>query len=75
MLPIIIQHTPTLIAFMLALQLSLSQPQRDHVLNVMAGLMVGQGRKTLSDVCRLRVDQPDPKAMGIPSGKVRGLLT
>jgi hypothetical protein len=63
MLPIIIQHTPTLMAFMLALQLSLSRPQRDHVLNVMAGLIVGQGRKTLSDVCRLRVDQGDPKAM------------
>jgi hypothetical protein len=63
MLPIIIQHTPTLIAFILALQLSLSRPQRDHVLNVIAGLMVGQGRKTLSDVCRVHVEQPDPKSM------------
>lgn len=63
MLPIIIQHTPTLITFMLALQLSLSRPQRDHVLNVIAGLIVGQGRKTLSDVCREHVEQPDPKAM------------
>jgi hypothetical protein len=63
MLPIIIQHTPTLMAFMLALQLSLSRPQRDHVLNVMAGLIVGQGRKTLSDLCRVHVEQPDPKAM------------
>ena len=62
MLPII-QHTPTLIAFMLALQLSLSRPQRDHVCNVIAGLIVGQGRKTLSDLCRLQVEQPDPKAM------------
>ena len=63
MLPIIIQHTPTLMAFMLALQLSLSRPQRDHLLNVIAGLMVGQGRKTLSDLCRLHVAQPDPKSM------------
>jgi hypothetical protein len=46
-----------------ALKLSLSQTQRDHVLNVMAGLMVGQGRKTLPDVGRLRVVQPDPKAL------------
>jgi hypothetical protein len=63
MLPVIIQHTPSLITFMLALQLSLSRPQRDHVRNVMAGLMVGQGRKTLSDLCRLHVGQPDPKSM------------
>jgi hypothetical protein len=63
MLPIIIQHTPTLMAFMLALQVSLSRPQRDHVLNVIAGLIVGQGRKTLSDLSRLHVEQPDPKAM------------
>ncbi|MCD4685285.1 MAG: transposase [Anaerolineae bacterium] len=33
------------------------------MLNVIAGLIVGQGRKTLSDMCRLRVDQPDPKAL------------
>lgn len=63
MLPVIIQHTPTLMFFFLALQLTLSKPQQEHVLNVMDGLIVGQGRKTLSDLCRLRVEHPDPKAM------------
>jgi hypothetical protein len=33
------------------------------VYNVIAGLIVGQGRKILSDLCRLQVKQPDPKAM------------
>jgi hypothetical protein len=59
----IIQHTPALIAFIVALQLALSAPQREHVLNVVEGLIVGQGRKTLSDLCRLRVGRPDPKTM------------
>jgi hypothetical protein len=63
MLPTIIQHTPTLLAFLLAIECALTQPQREHVLNVIEGLIVGQGRKTLSDLCRLRVGRPDPKAM------------
>jgi hypothetical protein len=63
MLPTIIQHTPTLLAFLLVIECALTHPQREHVLNVIEGLIVGQGRKTLSDLCRLRVGRPDPKAM------------
>jgi hypothetical protein len=63
MLMAIIHHTPALITFIFLLQLGLSKPQRDHVLNAIAGLIVGQGRKTLSDLCRLRAGQPDPKAL------------
>ena len=63
MLKTIIANSPELVAFIAALQLSLSKPQRRHVLNVTDSLIVGEGRKTLSALSRLFVRQPDPKNM------------
>jgi hypothetical protein len=48
MLKMIIANSPALIAFIAALELSLSAPQYRHVLNVVESLIVGEGVKTLS---------------------------
>lgn len=63
MLKTIISNSPALLAFMLALQIRLSKPQRQHVLNVVDGLVVGEGEKNLSALSRLFVTEPDPKAV------------
>jgi hypothetical protein len=63
MLKTIISNSPALLAFIAALQIRLSNPQRQHVLNVVDGLIVGEGNKTLSGLCRMFVRDPDPKAM------------
>ena len=63
MLKTIITNSPALLAFIAALQIALTKPQRQHVLNVVDGLVVGEGNKTLSALCRLFVDAPDPKAV------------
>lgn len=63
MLKTIITNSPALLAFIAALQIALSKPQRQHVLNVVDGLVVGEGSKTLSALCRLFVNAPDPKAV------------
>jgi hypothetical protein len=47
MLKMIIANSPALIAFIAALELSLSAPQYRHVLNVVESLIVGEGVKTL----------------------------
>jgi hypothetical protein len=47
MLKAIIHNSPALITFILAMQLALSKPQRRHVLNVVDGLIVGEGRKPI----------------------------
>lgn len=59
----IISNSPVLLAFIVALQTKLSKPQRRHVLNVVDGLVVGEGNKTLSGLCRLFISAPDPKAV------------
>lgn len=61
MLKSIVINSPELVAFIALLQLSLSKPQLRHVLNVVEGLIVGEGRKTLSALSRLFVREPDPK--------------
>jgi hypothetical protein len=63
MLKSILANSPTLLAFIAALQIALSKPQRQHVLNVVDGLIVGEGSKTLSALRRLIVNAPDPKAV------------
>jgi hypothetical protein len=63
MLKTIITNSPALLAFIAALQIALTKPQHQHVLNVVDGLVVGEGNKTLSALCRLFVDAPDPKAV------------
>ena len=48
MLKTIISNSPALLGFVTALQIKLSKPQRQHVLNVVDGLVVGEGEKNLS---------------------------
>ena len=59
----IIYNSPALLAFIAALQIALTKPQRQHVLNVVDSLVGGEGRKTLSALCRWFVNAPDPKAV------------
>jgi hypothetical protein len=63
MLPTIIAYSPLLVAFVLALRLALSKPQRQHVLTVAEGLIVGEGDKSLAAVSRAFVEGPDAKAV------------
>jgi hypothetical protein len=63
MLKTIVTNSPALLAFIAALQIALTKPQHQHVLNVVDGLVVGEGSKTLSALCRLFVNAPDPKAI------------
>jgi hypothetical protein len=48
MLKTIVTNSPALLAFIAALQITLSKPQGQHALNVVDGLIVGEGSKTLS---------------------------
>jgi hypothetical protein len=43
-LKIIISNSPALLTFIVALQIALSKPQRQHVLNVVDSLIVGQAK-------------------------------
>jgi len=63
MLKQIIAPSAMLINFLLSLCLSLSKPQSQHLERVMEGLIVGEGRKTLSALYRQWVDAPDVSAV------------
>jgi hypothetical protein len=63
MLKTIISNSPILQTFITALQIALSKPQQQHVLNVVDGLVVGEGERSLSALSRLFVNAPDPKAL------------
>ena len=63
MLPAIVQHSETLVTFILALNLALYQPQIRHLLQIVDALLVGDERKTLSDLSRRWKSRPDPKAL------------
>jgi hypothetical protein len=60
LLKLIVQHSPTLLAFLCGLHLRLSKPQWQHVLRLADALIVSETRhKTLAGVYRLIVDAPD----------------
>ena len=60
MLKLIVQHSPTLLAFLCGLHLRLSKPQWQHVLRLADALIVSETRhKTIAGVYRLIVDAPD----------------
>jgi len=63
MLPVIVQHSETLAAFIFALNLALYQPQIRHLLRVADALIVSNERKTLSDLSRMFRIAPGPKAL------------
>ena len=62
MLKTIADLSPQLVAFVLALRLSLSHPQLRHVSQVAYALITTEGSKTLSALYRHIVDDPCPKA-------------
>lgn len=61
MLKLIVQHSPTLVAFVYGLHLRLSKPQWQHVLRLADALVVSEARhKTIAGLYRLIVEAPDP---------------
>ncbi len=63
MLPLIVQHSETLVTFVLALDLALYQPQIRHLLQIVDAILAGDGRKTMSDLARRWKSRPDPKGL------------
>jgi hypothetical protein len=58
---LIVQHSPSLLAFLCGLHLRLSKPQWQHVLRLADALIVSEARhKTIAGLYRLLVDAPDP---------------
>lgn len=60
MLTRIVQPSPALESYLDSLQLPLSQPQRDHLLQLADGLLVCEERKTLAALQRQFLDSTDP---------------
>jgi len=61
LLKLIVQHSPSLVAFLCGLHLRLSKPQLQHVLRLTDALIVSEIRhKTIAGLYRLVVDAPDP---------------
>src|SRR5215210_7503456 len=63
MLTRIVHNSPQLAAFLDQLQLTLSQPQRQHMLNLADALLVCEDDKTLAALQRQFLDAPDPSNM------------
>ena len=60
MLTRIVQPSPALETYLESLHLSLSQPQAEHLLNLVDGLLVCDERKTLAALQRQFLDSTDP---------------
>lgn len=63
MLTRIVHNSPQLAAFLDQLQLTLSQPQRQHMLNLADALLVCEDDKTLAALQRQFLEAPDPSNM------------
>jgi DDE family transposase len=63
MLTRIVHNSPQLCAFLDQLQLDLSQPQRQHMLNLADALLVCEDHKTLAALQRQFLDAPDSSNM------------
>jgi len=61
MLSPIVHHSLQLVSFIGCLGILLSEPQRRHLLQVLDGLLMCNGRKTISNLYRQHASQPDPK--------------
>jgi hypothetical protein len=58
---LIVQHSPSLLAFLCGVHLRLSKPHWPHVLRLAEALMVSEARhKTIAALYRLLVEAPDP---------------
>ena len=60
MLTRIVQPAPALETYLESLHLNLSQPQAEHLLNLVDGLLVCDERKTLAALQRQFLDTSDP---------------
>ena len=63
MIKTIIRPSDALAIFFSELEHPLSNPQQQHVMRIVEGLIVGQGRKTLSQLYAHWVDAPDASAV------------
>ena len=63
MIKTIIRPSDALAIFFSELEHPLSKPQQQHVMRIVEGLIVGQGRKTLSQLYAHWVDAPDASAV------------
>lgn len=61
MLSPIVHHSLQLVSFISCLGILLSEPQRRHLIQILDGLLMCEGRKTISNLYRQHVSQPDPK--------------
>ncbi len=61
MLKTIVQHSAELIAFLVALKIVLYQPQIRHLTQMVDALLVCPNEKTLSNLYRQLVGEPNPK--------------
>ena len=61
MLATLVQHSPDLMAFVALFNLVLYQPQLRHLLRLADAQLVSNGPKTLSQLYRQWLDEPDPK--------------
>ncbi len=62
MLKTIVRQAPQLVRFLLALQLALSKQQMRHLTQLVDGLIDCEHRRTLADIYRQDLIDPDPKA-------------
>src|SRR6186997_1901139 len=63
MLTRIVRNSPQLCAFLEQLPVELSQPQRQHILNLADALLVCEDTKTLAALQRQFLEAPDPSNM------------
>lgn len=61
MLSPIVHHSLQLVSFISCLGILLSEPQRRHLLQMLDGLLMCEGRKTISNLYRQQASHPDPK--------------
>lgn len=60
MLKLIVQHSPSLIGFLIGLKLQLSRPQFEHVVRITDSLITTEGKhKTVASLYAIIVDAPD----------------
>ncbi len=60
MLTRIVHPSPALVTFCEMLGLPLTEPQKQHLINLADGILVTEGKKTLANIQRQFVEAPTP---------------
>ena len=63
MLTRIVHQSPDLVTFFENLELPLTEPQKQHLINLADGILVTEGKRTLANIQRQFVEAPDPSNM------------